>query len=1023
MQHSFFTKALSGILSFVLLFGGISVLPASAAESEAEVIADLLTDIPFHDNIAIGDAGQPYLSYIEKHKADVAEAEKVIDVVGDLDSGNTTANVEVIANLDGKENVLYMPESGRTSWKVNIPKTAKYAIKIEYYPIAEKDGTKVSTLTTIERTLYIDGFIPFSEARYFYFPRNWAYTEFDYRKDGTCIFPTDAAGNDIRPIRYEKPEWQEYYLRDWLGYTMEPFQFTLTEGEHVITFEANREPIVISKITLYPYEAPPTYSEFIEQKKAEGVKVIEKALGGKIKVQAENPTLISNANLYPQNDRTSSLTEPQDPQQIRYNIVNSSTVNEWMKYTVEVPETGLYRIAIRFRQNSLIGMFTSRRILVNGELQFQEASNIRFKYSSSWQSSYASNGEQKFLFYLEKGTNEITFETVLGDMTEYVYEIGNMIDELNIAYKKILQLTGPTPDAYRDYGFKRLVPDAIETIVQASKDLYRIADELEAITGELGDQVATLNTIAMLFAKMKDEYKIAPNFVTFKNYIIALSNWLYASLSQPLKIDYFTVQGTKDGLPKAKANFFEVIWFEIRAFIGSFFMDYTTVDFKVKKGEKVDKSMVIEQWITSALGREDALITRGLIDEHFTSQTGIQVKMKVITVGLTEAILANMGPDIAQMSSVDTITWGLRDAVKELDGMDGFDEVIANLDQAAVTPLQMQNAKGEFHTYGIPSSMDFYMMFYRADVLYENGVKAPNTWDELYDILPALQSADLEIGMPGAVSGTSVSVDGLTGLKIFLYQMGGELYEKDGYRVSLDGNIALDAFETLCNMFSKYKCSVNYDLTRFRTGEIPIYFGTAVGTYNTLMSYYDIRGLWEMAPLCGVEQQNEDGTITINRTSFVSVSSRVIPRGGSKKAVQNSWEYIKWMAQPETQTLLGRETIMVSANPTTKYNAPTIDALLGQAWTDKELAALKEQTKWLAGIPEYPGNYIIGTYVNSAFMNVYNTSSDAAEQLQDRVVYINKEIARKRDDFKMDYIDIEGKYHKGRYYTNPEYAK
>jgi ABC-type glycerol-3-phosphate transport system substrate-binding protein len=224
-------------------------------------------------------------------------------------------------------------------------------------------------------------------------------------------------------------------------------------------------------------------------------------------------------------------------------------------------------------------------------------------------------------------------------------------------------------------------------------------------------------------------------------------------------------------------------------------------------------------------------------------------------------------------------------------------------------------------------------------------------------------------------------------------------------------------------MFSKYKCSVQYDLTRFRTGEIPIYFGTAVGTYNTLMSYYDIRGLWEMAPLCGIEQKNEDGTITINRTSHVAVSSRVIPRGGSKKAVQNSWEYIKWMAQPATQKLLGRETIMVSANPTTKYNAPTIDALLGQAWTDEELAALREQTKWLAGIPEYPGNYIIGTYVNSAFMNVYNTSSDAAEQLQDRVVYINKEIARKRDDFKMDYIDITGKYHPGRYYTNPAYKK
>ena len=113
---------------------------------------------------------------------------------------------------------------------------------------------------------------------------------------------------------------------------------------------------------------------------------------------------------------------------------------------------------------------------------------------------------------------------------------------------------------------------------------------------------------------------------------------------------------------------------------------------------------------------------------------------------------------------------------------------------------------------------------------------------------------------------------------------------------------------------------------------------------------------------------------------------------------------------------------MVNANPTIKYNSPTIDALLDQAWTEEERAAIEAQTSQLVGIPEYPGNYIIGTYVNSAFMNVYSTSSDAAEQLQDRVVYINKEIARKRDDFKMDYIDIKGKYHSGRFYTNPLYA-
>ncbi len=1028
MQKSPFRKLLAGFLASLMLVGTLSALPVFAAEEDGgsdsgsgttgsgSSAGSDETEIEFHDDLAGGDAGNPYTEYLGRHPADKAEESIVIDAV-DYDSANTTAKVEVLENYEGAGQALYTPQAGITSWKINVPKDAYYAIRITYFPVTEHKGEEVTTYTTIERTLYIDGRIPFSEASYFYFPRTWEYQECELDENGNYIFPVDASGNDVRPIRYEKPTWQTYYLRDWLGYTMEPFQFYFSEGEHVLSFAGSREPVVITQIELYPYEEEPTYEEFLAQKREEGVKVIDK-LGDKIiKIQAECPVLVSNACLYPINDRTSSLTEPQDPQKIKFNIVNSTTVNQWMQYKVTVPEEGLYTIAIRFRQNDLIGMFTSRRILINGELQFKEASTIRFKYNSGWQSAVANNGAQNFTFYLKEGENTITFETVLGDMTDYVYRVEQLIENLNIAYKQMLQLTGPTPDAYRDYGFNRLVPDAIQTIRDAAVELYQIADELEEVTGELGDQVATLNTIGILFEKMgKDEYDIAPNFVTFKNYIIALSNWLYASLNQPLKIDYFTVQGTEDPLPRSKANFFETIGFEIKAFIGSFYMDYTTVDFQSNKEYSEDE--IVEMWITSALGRDDALITRNLVDTYFTPDSGITVRMKVITTGLTEAILAGIGPDIASMTSVDTITWGLRNAVEALDEFDGFDEVMSWMDEAAVTPLQMTDARGEFHTYGLPQTLDFYMMFYRADVLEDVGVDVPDTWQDLKDILPALQTSDYEIGMPGTLTGTSVSVESLEGLKIFLYQMGGQLYNDGGYSIALDQNVALDAFEDFTNMFSQYKCAVQYDLTRFRTGEIPIYFGAAVTTYNLLMSYYDIRGLWKMAPLPGVE--TEEGII--NRTSHVTVTALVIPRGAQNPAA--TWEYMKWTVSPETQRRLAKERLAVNANPTTKYNSPTKEALLGQAWTSEEYEAIATQAENLVGIPEYPGNYIVKTYVNSAFLQSYTYSSDASDELLDRILYINKEISRKRDDFKMDYFDAStGEYIPGRYIDEPIYTK
>ena len=297
--------------------------------------------------------------------------------------------------------------------------------------------------------------------------------------------------------------------------------------------------------------------------------------------------------------------------------------------------------------------------------------------------------------------------------------------------------------------------------------------------------------------------------------------------------------------------------------------------------------------------------------------------------------------------------------------------------------------------------------------------------------------------MPGTLAATTVSVESLEGLKIFLYQMGGQLYNDGGYSIALDENVALDAFEDYSNMFSQYKCSVQYDLTRFRTGEIPIYFGAAVTTYNTLMSYYDIRGLWKMAPLLGVE--NEEGEIDC--TSHVTVTALVIPRGANNPAA--TWEYMKWTVSPETQKRLAKERLAVNANPTTKYNSPTRDALLGQAWTEEEYEAMQtdfsydpdfyryaegqmqklndeaDLIRWLLeSIREYPGNYIIKNYVNSAFLQAYTYSSDASDELLDRILYINKEISRKRDDFKMDYFDAStGEYVPGRYINEPIYDK
>ena len=977
MKTSGLTKLLAMLLLASILFGSLSAAVAvnAATDTVATVSADASDDSDDSDykygytrsvsEIKEMMDAKLYSEYKEKY-ADIPDGKSTITIncATDYVADETTAEVEVYKNYEGVSSALYMGDEGKTTFTVTVPEDGMYAISFVYYPI---EGTR----TTMERTLYIDGHIPFSEARYLYLPRPWSYV-LEENEDGELDFDKDINGNDIRPVREMAPSWQDYYLRDWLGFTQDPFEFYFTAGTHTITLEANREPMVISEIKLYPYEEEPTYQEVLEIWESEGIKVYE---GDEvIKVQAEKPTTVSVQNIFPANDRTSSLTEPQDPTCIRYNYLDCSTCTQWVRCEVEVPEDALYQINVRFRQNGLVGMFTSRRVRINGEVQFREASYCRFVYDTAFQVEPLNNGEQEFLFHLNKGTNVIEFEVVLGDLADVIYEIRDMVEELNEAYTKILMITGPSPDSSRDYGFSRIVPDAITSIAKAAKRLYELSDEIVSTTGEKGDQAQALETYAMLFKKMAaDEYEIAGNLTNFKNYVVNLSNWMYNCLSQPLKMDYFTIQSPNTEKPKAVANFFESMVFEVKAFIGSFTMDYTTIGFRVADDVEYDDELTI--WATS--DRETMLIQRRIIDSGFTPEYNVGVTIKVISAGLTEAIIAGIGPDISYMSSTDTITWGLRTAVEPLNDFEGFEETIALYPEAATIPLTLYGV-----TFGLPESMSFNMMFYRVDVLTELGLDIPKTWDDLYTMLSVLQNKHLEIGMPISLAGTN----------IFLYQSGTELYTENGLSINLDSNEALSAFESLTDFFSKYSSPAVWEITRFRSGEIPVMIADAITTYNTLMTYYDLRGLWEMAPLCGTVQ--EDGTI--NNTSVTTVTSIIIPRGANNP--ETSWKFLRWKASVETQTKLKDETIAVS-QPTTKVNTANLQVFLDQPWTTAEREAITTQINSLAAVPEYPGGYIVSVYVNNAFYDVYNNGTEATTAMLDRVLDINREITRKRKEF------------------------
>ena len=912
-----------------------------------------------------------YETYRERY-ADMPNATATVEINGtSYDSAGTTLEVKT-ETYDGISALRLSEETGEVSWKVNIPADGKYAFTIDYYPVSGK-------ATSIERSLKIDGKVPFSEARSLRMTKVWI----DIYEGEPNVFRSDITGNDIRPTKEEAPEWRTYTACDSTGFIVEPFEFYLTRGEHTITLETVREPIAISKMRFEPAKTLPTYEEYLAAAKASGLSEVTGF--DPIKIDAEHPNRTSEQVIYPIYDRSSPITDAQDASRIKLNTIGSDkwqTVGQWIRYTVTVPSDGLYNIDVRYRQEILTGMYVSRAIRINGETPFQEANYLRFLYNDAWQSTALTDGyHEGFEFALKAGENTIEFEVNLGEMADILSRLSDSLSKLNASYLKILMITGASPDEFRDYNFAKLIPETIMTMADESKNIKSIADRLAEINGGRGSNVATLDTVANLVERMAgDEDEVAKNLANLKSYLGTLGTWIYTAQKQSLELDYITVQEVGSKPPRAKAAWYEAAWFEVKSFFASFFSDYNTIG----ATSEVNTTEAVTMWYTA--GRDQAQILRQLVDYEFTPESNISVELKLVAAGsLLPSILAGVGPDVTFLGSADTINYAIRSAVLPLNDYEGFKEVTERFAPAAMVPLTLYGT-----TYGLPSQQSFNMMFYRLDVFAELGIELPNTWSDMYNILPILQNNNMEIAFPSKLAGTNFT----------LYQMGGELYADEGKRINLDSNIALTAFSTMCDLFQQYKFPLTYDFpTRFRTGEMPLGI-LDYTTYNTLIVYAsELANLWEMVPVLGWEM--EDGTV--NNVSTSTVTAIVMPRGA--KNLESAWKLMAWFTDAKPQAQYANELVAVMG-PAAKYNTANISALAELPWTASEYRALEAQMNNLAAVPEYPGGYIIDRYVNFAFMDVYNNAADPVESMLDNITEINKEISRKRKEFNLDYYEI-----------------
>ncbi len=1055
MMKKFLSKTLVLLLAFLMVFSCLGtavfatdddaeaegVLNAETAEQEStEEKSDELEEI--RELLNSNDYAEYELLY-----GNAANGEDDVTITGaDFNAEKTTATVYTDNWAGSEEKVVLIGETGDVTWDFEIKKTGRYHIAITYAPVDAYDGNKDGDIedaedlrsrsATIKRALLLDDVYPFKQSRYIEMSRVWAdaYVEVkaneDIRDGSTIGFEMDNDGNEIKPKKEEKPEWRTIMANDSTGYIVEPFLYYIEEGVHTISLSEVQETCAIKEIRIYYDEMQVSYEDYLKEHKDSA----DKAAGAKpVVIEAELAHRTSSNIIYPIYDRSSAVTQPQSAYNIYLNAIGGEkwqTAGSWISWELDIPADGFYTISPRFLQSFAEGMYVTREIKIDGKVPFTEASSLQFKYSDNWQLSPLSDGEmdketgeeRELKFYMTKGKHEIEMNVVLGDMADILNKVEIALNNINNHYLQILMLTGSEPDEYRDYQFNRLMPDVLKGLIAEAKVLEEISAQLEKINGTKGSDSVTLDNVAMLLTRMgEDEDMVAPNFSELKDYIGSLGSWIMTARNQPLELDYIVVAPAadveaaghksymKDNKFSADANFFQSIGYELKQFIMSWISDYSS--YGVRTSAESEDYASIEVWTSS--GRDQSTIMRSLISDSFTSQYNIAVDLKLVAAGsVLPATLSGSGPDINMTQASSTvINYAIRSAVlpvnpegyaeEEGDSEEekafkkecreifaDYDEVVKQFEEAAMTPLELYGI-----SYGLPETENFSMLFYRSDILLQLGLEIPQTWDDVYNMLPTLQTNNLEFGYQ----------ESLAGLLIMLYQIGEPLYrgndetKTQGIAVNLDSNEALETFKEMCELYTMYGFPYSYNFAnRFRTGEMPVGVQD-YSTYSQLTIFApELRGLWGFTKIPGTLRVNENGESYIDHTANTTVTGIVMMRDCEE--IKAAWEFMKWWVSTETQSSYGQEYYAL-LGASGQYATANKESLFAMSWTADERKALMEQFDYLRATPEVPGGYIVTRYVEFAFLAAYNDDADPVESMLEYIDAINSELSRKRGEF------------------------
>lgn len=939
-------KRIAAVLTAgICLFGTAPVVGAESTIAETS---------PMMDTASVSAVtAKSYADYLEECK-EAGYPQQEICVPGGAGLGEANTPVTAPVAFEGKENVLQWQEAaGSVTWEVVVEEAGLYSLELTYYPLPGKNGK-------LEYRLAINGVIPFSGAESFSFDRCWR----DQRGEDDA-FNTDYRGNELAPEQTEQPRWMTKAFSDSEGLYTKPYSFYFKAGRNTITLTCIREVAVIGQLRLYQPEENPTYTAPTDPSGAPS--------GYLAYIQAEKPTAKSDSSIRPYSEKSDPINDPFDVAVDLLNVVGGSTwsaAGQWIEWEFTVPSDGYYQLAFRYRQNAVRGLFTSRRILIDGQVPCKEMEAVRFLYDNDWVVMVLGE-ETPVQLYLTAGrTHTIRMEVTLGETAPILRELQDYQQKLNGYYRRIVMITGTNPDLYRDYRLEDEIPELLSTFQDLSGRMRSQAKKLETMSGFSGSEAVLLYRIAEQLDSFREApYSIPERLANFRENVSGLASWLTGIQGQPLELDYLAVMSPDAALPAASGGFWRKLWAGVQAFFYSFVTDYNSI------GESSRDAL--EVWVGTGIDQMNIL--KRLADDSFFGTYQIPVQMKLVSSSLLlQAVMAGVGPDVAlNVERTQPVNLALRGALVPLDGFEGFGAVSKRFMPTATAPYTLEG-----HTYGLPETQAFNMLFYRQDILDELGLAVPETWEDVYRIAPILQRHNMEIGLPADV------------YNMLLLQKGGDFYNPEHTQLMLHEDVPVAAFEEWVEFYTQYNFSLfKDDYNRFRTGEMPLTIMSYAFYCQLVIAAPEIRGQWSMTQVPGIQQ--EDGTIL--RTESATAGTASILLADSQKK-EEGWRFLDWWTSDEVQATFGWEVESI-VGTAARYTSANTEAVKRLPWSDTELELLFAQWENVRELPEVPGGYYVTRNIDNAFRACVYRGENPREMLLKWTAETNKEITRKRKEY------------------------